>query len=171
MIISLLGSDSCYINENMTHSWFVNFDKDFNFDLPLWFIRWWTQFGSTTEIFPGPLMGSFKYFTSMFKFDAYGAKFPALLYFIKRYKVPWILKWKYDKESDVLAAGMLSGGISFSTHKQLLTMLLDISQPQILYLRSRSIPQCKKLNWLMHLLQHLLKLLKPLLSLRRRVLL
>ena len=29
-------------NENMSHSWFVNFDKDFNSKLPLWFSRWWT---------------------------------------------------------------------------------------------------------------------------------
>ena len=47
-------------------------------------------------------MGSFKYFTSVFKVDSYGAKFHPLLHFIKRYKVPWILKWQYDKEGDVL---------------------------------------------------------------------
>ena len=38
----------------------------------------------------------------MFKFDSYGAKFPPLLHFIKKYKVPWILKWQYNKEGDVL---------------------------------------------------------------------
>ncbi|KAL0015274.1 hypothetical protein SO802_002343 [Lithocarpus litseifolius] len=37
-------------NENMTHSWFVNFDKDFSSNLPLWFIRWWTQFGSAPDL-------------------------------------------------------------------------------------------------------------------------
>ena len=26
-------------NDNMSHSWFVNFDKNFNSDFPLWFIR------------------------------------------------------------------------------------------------------------------------------------
>ena len=62
-------------NENMSHSWFINFDKDFNYDLPLWFIHWWTQFGSIVEIFPKPLMNSFTYFKTMFKVDSYGAKF------------------------------------------------------------------------------------------------
>ena len=80
-------------NDNMTHSWFVNFDKDFNSDFPLWFIRGWAQFGSTVEIFPEPLMNSLTYFKSVFKVDSYGAKFPPLLHFIKKYKVPWILKW------------------------------------------------------------------------------
>ena len=75
-------------NENMNHLWFVNFDKDFNSNLLLWFIRWWTQFGSIPEIFPKQLMGSVKYFTSVFKVDSYGAKFHPLLHFIKRYKVP-----------------------------------------------------------------------------------
>ena len=89
-------------NEYMFHSWFVNFDKDFNYDFPLQFICWWTQFGSIVEIFPKPLMNSFTYFKSVFKVDSYGAKFPPLLHFIEKYKVPQILKWQYDKEGDVL---------------------------------------------------------------------
>ena len=47
-------------------------------------------------------MNSFTYFKSVFKVDSYCAKFPPLLHFIKKYKVPWILKWQYDKEVDVL---------------------------------------------------------------------
>ena len=90
-------------NENMSHSWFVNFDKDFDSEFPLWFIRWWSQFGSTVEIFPAPLKDSFQNFTLRFRIDAHGAKFTPLLHFIKKYKVPWILKWQYAKEGDVLA--------------------------------------------------------------------
>ena len=63
-------------DENMTHSWFVNFDKNFNSHLPLWFTHWWTQFGPVTDIFPRPLTGSFKYFTSVYKTYSHGAKFP-----------------------------------------------------------------------------------------------
>ena len=29
-------------NENMSHSWFVNFDKEFDSVFPLWFIHWWS---------------------------------------------------------------------------------------------------------------------------------
>ena len=47
-------------------------------------------------------MNSFTYFKSVFKVDSYDANFPHLLHFIKKYKVPWILKWQYDKEGDVL---------------------------------------------------------------------
>ena len=35
-------------NESMSHFGFVNFDKNFNSNLPLWFSRWWTQFSSYT---------------------------------------------------------------------------------------------------------------------------
>ena len=62
---------------------------------------------------------------------------------------------------------MLNDGISFLTYKKFLTMLPEISHLQILYLLLRFIPQCKQLNWPMHLLLHLFKLL----SLKRRVLL
>ena len=47
-------------------------------------------------------MGSFKCFTNAYKVDPHGAKFPASLHFVKRFKVPWILKWQYAKEGNVL---------------------------------------------------------------------
>ena len=90
-------------DSNMTHSWFVSFDKNFDAQLPLWFSRWWIQFGSITEIFSGPLAGSFKYFTSVYKTNSHGAKFLATLHhLVKKYEVRWILKWQYVKEGDVL---------------------------------------------------------------------
>ena len=90
-------------NENMSHSYFVNFDKHFTTYLPLWFNRWWTQFGPIAEIFLEPLLNAFKCFSRAFKVDSHGAKFPALLHFVKHHKITWILKWKYEKEGDVLA--------------------------------------------------------------------
>ena len=91
-------------DDNMTHSWFVNFHKNFNAHLPLWFSfsRWWTQFGPVIEIFPRPLIGSFKYFSNVLKVDSHGTKFLASLHFVKKYKVPWVLKWQYVKEGDLL---------------------------------------------------------------------
>ena len=66
----------------MTHSRFINFDKNFCSQLSIWFICWWTQFGPITDIFPRPLTGSFKYFTSIYKTDAHGAKFLTTLHFV-----------------------------------------------------------------------------------------
>jgi len=71
--------------------------------LPIWFNHWWTQFGLIAEIFLEPLLNAFKCFSRAFKVDAHGAKFPALLHFVKCHKIPWILKWQYEKEGDVLA--------------------------------------------------------------------
>ena len=90
-------------NETMSHSWLVNFNKDFDLEFPLWFIRWWTQFGSAVEIFPTPLKDCFLNFSIRLKTNTHGAKFTPLLHFIKKYKVQWILKWQYAKEDDVLA--------------------------------------------------------------------
>ncbi|KAL4613897.1 hypothetical protein ACB092_07G015100 [Castanea dentata] len=92
-------------NETMTHSWFINFDKEFdnNADLPLWFIRWWNQFGSDIEIFPKPLVDCFNFWKQGFKVNTHNAKFPALLHFVKHFRVPWILKWQYEKDGDILS--------------------------------------------------------------------
>ncbi|KAL4627950.1 hypothetical protein ACB092_05G203400 [Castanea dentata] len=91
-------------NETMTHSWFINFDKecDNNADLPLWFIQWWNQFGPDIDIFPKPLVDCFNFWKQSFKVNAHNAKFPALLHFVKRFRIPWILKWQYEKEGDIL---------------------------------------------------------------------
>ena len=90
-------------NENMSHSWFVNFNKNFTSYLPLWFDRWWTQFGPISDIFLKPLLDAFECFKKFYKVDAHGAKFPALLHFVKCHKIPWILKWQYEKNGDVLS--------------------------------------------------------------------
>ena len=74
MIIFMHGSSSCYHQDaTMTRSWFVKFDQNFNSQLPLWFIHWWTQFGLIIDIFSGPLTGSFKYFTSVFNTNTHDA--------------------------------------------------------------------------------------------------
>ena len=90
-------------NGNMSHSSFVNFDKTFIGYLPLWFNRWWTQFGHIHDIFPEPLLDAFECFKKFYKVDDHGTKFPALLHFVKRHKIPWILKCQYEKEGDVLS--------------------------------------------------------------------
>ena len=90
-------------NENRSHSWFVNFDKNFTGYLPLWFDRLWTHFGLVSDIFLEPLLDAFECFKKFYKVDVHGAKFPALLHFVKRHKIPWILKWQYSKNGDVLS--------------------------------------------------------------------
>jgi hypothetical protein len=41
-------------------------------------------------------------FKDHFKIDAYGSKFPPILHFVKKYKIPWILKWQYVIVEDIL---------------------------------------------------------------------
>ena len=117
-------------------------------------------------------MNSFTYFKTVFKVDSYGAKFPPLLHFIKKYKVPWILKWQYDKEGDVLTRYWYVKWWDKFPHTQSIinNVTREFSSPST-SLALRITTTFKKLNWLMHLLLHLLKLLNPLLSLEKRVLL
>jgi hypothetical protein len=41
-----------YQNETYTHSWFINFDKNFKGPIPLWFHRWCQVHGPVNEIIP-----------------------------------------------------------------------------------------------------------------------
>uniref|UniRef100_A0A2N9HK97 Uncharacterized protein n=1 Tax=Fagus sylvatica TaxID=28930 RepID=A0A2N9HK97_FAGSY len=44
----------------MSHSWFIQFNKDFQFTKPecqppMWFLKWWSKHGAQTEIIPDTL--------------------------------------------------------------------------------------------------------------------
>ena len=88
---------------NLDHSWFINFDcNDFGGILPLWFVRWWSHFGLIPEVLPLKLIESFNLFKTCFKTDDYGSKFPPILHFAKKFKLPWILRWQYVIVEDKL---------------------------------------------------------------------
>jgi hypothetical protein len=64
------------------------------------------HFGLILEILLLKLVEAFNTFKNHFKTDNYGSKFPPILYFVKKYKISWILKWQYvimdDKVKDAL---------------------------------------------------------------------
>jgi hypothetical protein len=53
------------------------------------------HFGLIPDILLLKLVESFTLFKNHFKTDAYGSKFPPILHFLKKYKIPLILKWQY----------------------------------------------------------------------------
>nr|POE92117.1 hypothetical protein CFP56_29661 [Quercus suber] len=75
-----------YQDSSMTHSWFINFDKNFRTQFLVRFLQWWMQFVPILDIFPRPLAGSLKHFSSTFRTGQHGAEFHATLYFVKKYK-------------------------------------------------------------------------------------
>ena len=97
-----LGPNFSFIKLPIDHSWFVTFDRDFGGILPLWFSRWWMHFGLIPYILPLKLIESFTLFKDRYKVDTYGSKFPPILHFAKKYRIPWILKWQYVIVGDKL---------------------------------------------------------------------
>jgi hypothetical protein len=92
-----------YQTPNFDHSWFVTFDQDnFGGILLLWFSRWWMHFELIPDILPLKLIESFTLFKDHFKIDVYGSKFLLIIHFVKKYKIPWILKWQYVIVEDKL---------------------------------------------------------------------
>ncbi|KAI8571495.1 hypothetical protein RHMOL_Rhmol01G0124300 [Rhododendron molle] len=87
-----------YENEGFTHSWFIQFDHKFNSVIPSWFNRWWHQNGAIPDILPTELLDQVNYFATINKVTDHTSQFPALLLFVSKYKVPWILKWRYNIE-------------------------------------------------------------------------
>ena len=63
---------------------------------------WWMHFGLIPDILPLKLVESFTLFKDHFKVNAYGSKFPSIPHFVKKYKIPWILKWQYVIVGDKL---------------------------------------------------------------------
>jgi hypothetical protein len=91
-----------YQNSANNHSWFITFDKKFFGILPLWFSKWWGQFGAIPDIFPLQLAKAFGTFRDHYNTDAYGKKFPTIMHFAIKFKISWILKWNYVKDGDII---------------------------------------------------------------------
>ncbi|KAK9939323.1 hypothetical protein M0R45_016021 [Rubus argutus] len=80
----------------MSHSWFINFDKFFKSEFPIWFLGWWAAHGMSFSPLPEPLQKSIEFSAQTQIFTPYQSQFPAILHFTAKYKVPWILKWHYN---------------------------------------------------------------------------
>ena len=110
----------------MSHSWFIQFHKEFQFikkecQPPMWFLKWWSKHGSQAEIIPDTLWNSvpptkrndpplsthtlkqaLHQFIKMYKCTEYNSRFPPILLFCVKYKVPQITKWSYQIKDNIL---------------------------------------------------------------------
>jgi hypothetical protein len=105
-----------YQFDDMSHSWFIQWHQKYNFikpecQPPMWFIKWWSKHGSQAEIIPDTLWNTtiptkpddpplsthtlkqaLLHFIKMYKCSEYNSRFPPILLFCAKYKVPWIVK-------------------------------------------------------------------------------
>jgi hypothetical protein len=84
-----------YQNETHSHSWFINFDRNFGGTIPLWNYRWWQVHGPDNEIIPEEVQEAINYFSTIKKLTQQEAQLPITLHFFVNYKVSWIVKWQY----------------------------------------------------------------------------
>jgi hypothetical protein len=103
-------------NNNMTHSWFIQWSKEFNIikpkcQIPIWFLKWWSKHGAQAEIIldvlqfkdsTKTLREALLHFMEKYKFSEYNGNFPAILLFCAKFHVPWIVKWHYQIEDNIL---------------------------------------------------------------------
>ena len=66
------------------------------------FLKWWSQHGPIAEILPNELKDKMLYFAFVYKVSEYNNNFPVFLLFFAKYHVPWIVKWYYKIEENVL---------------------------------------------------------------------
>ena len=112
--------------KDMTHSWFIQWHKEYNFikpecQPPMWFLKWWSKHGSMAEIIPDTLWNTIPpnkhgdpplstytlkqallHFVKRYKCTEYNSRFPTILQFCAKYKIPWIVKWSYQIKDNIL---------------------------------------------------------------------
>jgi len=84
-----------YQNENFSHSWFINFDRNFKGPIPIWFHRWWQVHGPVHQILPEEVKNVVRYFSTVKKLSPQEEDLPMTVHFFAHFKVSWILKWQY----------------------------------------------------------------------------
>ena len=86
--------------EDFSHSWFLNFDRRFNRQFPMWFCNWWDDHGCSYDLLPLQLQNAVTKFTTIMTLSDYEKRFSPTLQFMAKYKIPWILKWQYKIEPE-----------------------------------------------------------------------
>jgi hypothetical protein len=84
-----------YQNEDFSHSWFINFDRNFKGPIPVWFHRWWQVHGPVHQILPKEVKNAIRYFSTVKKLSLQENDLPMTVHFFAHFKVSWILKWQY----------------------------------------------------------------------------
>jgi hypothetical protein len=103
MITLMPGLDSCFTRAlPIAILGLLILIKKFSGILPLWFSKWWGQFGAIPDILPLQLAKAFGNFRDYYNTNAYGKKFPTIMHFVIKFKISWILKWNYVKDGDII---------------------------------------------------------------------
>jgi len=73
------------------HSWFIWFRKGISLKFPIWFIKWFVDFGPLSSIFPTEINEVYSYFQQNSTFlPGY-----RLISFITSQAITWIVAWDY----------------------------------------------------------------------------
>ncbi|KAK3225975.1 hypothetical protein Dsin_005837 [Dipteronia sinensis] len=82
-------------NPGNSLSWFIYFDKNFQLDIPFWFLEWWDKYGPTTDILPPIVNEGYQYWLSHFDKPSTWDFIPDLLIYFKHFSLTWILMLEY----------------------------------------------------------------------------
>jgi hypothetical protein len=77
------------------HFWIISFDKNFDDTFLIWFLHWWKYFGLSPDILPPQLIDAFHLFKAHFNHKNVDSDFSPILHFVKKYKIPWFMRWQY----------------------------------------------------------------------------
>ena len=82
-----------FLLRNFSHSWFIFFDKNFDYQYPRWFVHWYLYMGLSSHCFPPEVFKGFSKFKQLFVQEI--PEFEYALQFSMAFKIPWIMSWTY----------------------------------------------------------------------------
>ncbi|KAK2653469.1 hypothetical protein Ddye_013325 [Dipteronia dyeriana] len=82
-------------NPGNSLSWFIYFDKNFQIDLPFWFLKWWDKFGHTIDFLPMTVKEGFAFWTANIERPDEWDFYPELFLFYVQFNLTWILMLEY----------------------------------------------------------------------------
>ena len=108
-------------DEKNRHSWFMRFNPSFNLKrLPQWFPFWWLTHGLLEKGLPPELQERFLLFCKYLDNDYFAQKYVQPLYekphmqkqmymlhFMVKYRLPWILAWRYEIQDCPIGAKLI----------------------------------------------------------------
>ena len=69
----------------------------------MWFLIWFHRHGPIAKILSDKVKESLTHYAAAYKVTKYNSKFPMILLFFAKCKIPWIIKWNYVIEDNILS--------------------------------------------------------------------
>ena len=88
------------MNSTRSHTWLIFFDKCSSKNIPIWFAKWWDEFGPIDDIIHTRAYQGYHSFLKMYDPKPYERAFKLSMLYFLHISISWVMAWFFDYIKD-----------------------------------------------------------------------